>query len=70
MPSVSALPAEVEIPQDVKPLFEPMRVGALELQHRIVYAPLTRCRAINTVPIPEMATYYGQRASPGITKRL
>jgi len=63
--AVTTLPAAVEIPQDVQPLFEPLKVGNMELQHRIVYAPLTRCRAIGTVPIPEMATYYGQRANPG-----
>eukprot|EP00878_Enallax_costatus_P021679 GHUV01022969.1.p1 GENE.GHUV01022969.1~~GHUV01022969.1.p1 ORF type:complete len:352 (+),score=70.28 GHUV01022969.1:604-1659(+) len=28
-------------------------------------APLTRCRAPNNVPVPDMAVYYGQRASKG-----
>ena len=32
---------------------------------RVVYAPLTRCRAIGTVPQPAAATYYGQRATKG-----
>ena len=26
----------------------------------MVYAPLTRCRAINNVPVKETALYYGQ----------
>eukprot|EP00983_Pelagomonas_calceolata_P014453 460519-Pelagomonas_calceolata.AAC.3 len=36
-----------------------------ELQNRMVYPPLTRCRAFDTIPQPWMAEYYGQRATPG-----
>ncbi len=33
------------------PLFTPYTLpGGLQLQHRIVYAPLTRCRAFNNIP--------------------
>lgn len=48
-------------------LFSPLRVGALELQHRVVMAPLTRQRTTQPGDIPNnlMATYYGQRASQG-----
>ncbi|KAJ6479016.1 hypothetical protein C8R45DRAFT_1063279 [Mycena sanguinolenta] len=49
-------------------LFEPIKVGNMTLQHRIVLAPLTRCKADEThVPyLPLVAEYYGQRASmPG-----
>jgi hypothetical protein len=28
------------------PLFKPLRIGAWELDHRVVLAPLTRCRSI------------------------
>ncbi len=45
-------------------LFEPLRVGDLSLPHRVVMAPLTRCRAPATVPTDLMATYYAQRADP------
>ena len=48
-------------------LFQPIRVGAIDLQHRVVMAPLTRLRA-NKKYIPgELAkTYYMQRSSvPG-----
>lgn len=31
-------------------LFTPVQVGAHALKHRIVYAPLTRCRAFNNIP--------------------
>ncbi|KAH8110924.1 NADH:flavin oxidoreductase/NADH oxidase [Phellopilus nigrolimitatus] len=48
-------------------LFQPIRVGNLALQHRVVLAPLTRFRADDAhVPTDIMADYYAQRASvPG-----
>ena len=49
------------------PLFEKLRLGALELPNRILMAPLTRCRAeAGHVPGPLMAEYYAQRASAGL----
>lgn len=48
-------------------LFEPLQIGKLNLQNRILMAPLTRCRAAeNHVPSDLMATYYAQRASAGL----
>ncbi|KAI0296960.1 putative NADPH2 dehydrogenase chain OYE2 [Multifurca ochricompacta] len=49
------------------PLFQPIRVGNLNVQHRIVMAPLTRFRASKAHVHGELAkTYYGQRAGvPG-----
>lgn len=48
-------------------LFEPLRVGAWSLRNRIVMAPMTRNRAAPTgIPTPDMAIYYGQRASAGL----
>lgn len=49
-------------------LFEPVRLGALELPHRIVMAPLTRSRARQpgNVPTPLNACYYAQRASAAL----
>jgi N-ethylmaleimide reductase len=44
-------------------LLEPVRLGALELPHRIAMAPLTRDRAPGTIPGPLNAEYYRQRAS-------
>ncbi|EIW76974.1 NADH:flavin oxidoreductase/NADH oxidase [Coniophora puteana RWD-64-598 SS2] len=51
----------------VPALFQPLRVGNLDLKHRVVLAPLTRLRNdANHVPGPQAATYYSQRAStPG-----
>lgn len=49
------------------PLFEKLRLGALELPNRILMAPLTRCRAESGhVPGALMAEYYAQRASAGL----
>ncbi|KAI8650170.1 Oxidored-FMN domain-containing protein [Fusarium sp. Ph1] len=48
-------------------LFQPISLGNLRLQHRIVMAPLTRFRADeHQVPLPQCLEYYTQRASsPG-----
>ncbi|KAG0696168.1 hypothetical protein DFH29DRAFT_215217 [Suillus ampliporus] len=48
-------------------LFSPIRVGNMNLQHRIVLAPLTRLRAhADHVPGPQVPAYYSQRGSiPG-----
>lgn len=48
-------------------LFDPIKIGDLELNNRIVMAPLTRCRADEgRVPNALMAEYYAQRASAGL----
>ncbi|KAH8909662.1 FMN-linked oxidoreductase [Coniochaeta sp. PMI_546] len=48
-------------------LFTPIKLGSLELEHRIAMAPLTRYRADDDrVPLPIVKEYYVQRAStPG-----
>jgi N-ethylmaleimide reductase len=48
-------------------LMSPLRVGAYELAHRVVMAPLTRMRASEpgAAPTALNAEYYGQRASLG-----
>lgn len=48
-----------------QPLLTPYKMGAFELSDRIVYAPLTRCRALGTIPQPAAALYYTQRAHKG-----
>ena len=48
-------------------LFDPLKLGAIELPNRIVMAPLTRARAgRDGVPNDLMALYYAQRASAGL----
>ncbi|KAI5079642.1 hypothetical protein GOP47_0005121 [Adiantum capillus-veneris] len=47
------------------PLLTPYRMGQLQLSHRVVLAPLTRCRSYGHVPQPHAAIYYSQRATPG-----
>lgn len=41
-------------------------MGGIHLANRIVMAPMTRCRARNTVPDEQTALYYRQRASAGL----
>jgi 2,4-dienoyl-CoA reductase-like NADH-dependent reductase (Old Yellow Enzyme family) len=49
-------------------LFQPLKVGALELPNRILMAPLTRGRSTlpGSIPNETMATYYRQRAGAGL----
>ena len=47
------------------PLLQPLEVGSLKLAHRVIMAPLTRCRALNSIPQPNAAVYYAQRATKG-----
>lgn len=52
---------------EVTNLFTPLRVGSLELSHRVVMAPLTRMRSTQPGDVPNAlnAVYYKQRASKG-----
>lgn len=51
-------------------LFQPGRIGSIEVKNRVVMAPLTRCRADEAggdIPGSEMnVTYYVQRANAGL----
>jgi 2,4-dienoyl-CoA reductase-like NADH-dependent reductase (Old Yellow Enzyme family) len=48
-------------------LFDPIRVGDLQLPNRILMAPMTRLRAsTDNIPTPLMVQYYTQRASAGL----
>ncbi len=49
-------------------LFDPIRVGDIELPNRVIMAPLTRARAAGEGRVPNalMAHYYVQRASAGL----
>lgn len=50
-----------------KSLYQPYNEKGLQLQNRIVLAPMTRSRATSdNMPTPIMATYYGQRNSGGL----
>jgi N-ethylmaleimide reductase len=48
-------------------LFTPVRLGAIELKHRVVMPPMSRLRAHwpSGVPSDLMLEYYSQRASDG-----
>lgn len=49
-------------------LFDPITIGDLQLQNRIIMAPLTRARAVGEGRVPNelMAAYYTQRATAGL----
>ena len=47
-------------------LFDRHVLGGLALRNRIVMAPMTRSRAVSTVPDALTATYYAQRATAGL----
>ncbi len=52
---------------DRSSLFQPTKLGNLELPNRVLMAPLTRNRSQDDGTPVEMAqTYYGQRASAGL----
>ncbi|RPD66476.1 NADH:flavin oxidoreductase/NADH oxidase [Lentinus tigrinus ALCF2SS1-7] len=59
--------AQVQPPESVPKLFQPVRVGEIELAHHVVFAPCTRLRATkDNVHTSLGVTYYEQRASvPG-----
>lgn len=46
-------------------LFSPYKMGKFNLSHRVVLAPMTRCRAINGIPNQALVEYYTQRSTPG-----
>jgi N-ethylmaleimide reductase len=48
-------------------LFEPLKLGRLQLPNRVVMAPMTRSRAeAGDMPSPLMVEYYRQRAGAGL----
>ncbi|CAM0870181.1 unnamed protein product [Alopecurus aequalis] len=47
------------------PLLTPYKMGPFDLSHRVVLAPMTRCRSYGGMPQPEAALYYSQRATAG-----
>ncbi|KAL3747128.1 hypothetical protein ACJRO7_015980 [Eucalyptus globulus] len=46
-------------------LFTSCQMGKFDLSHRVVLAPMTRCRAINGIPLPVHAENYAQRTTKG-----
>ncbi|WCJ42779.1 12-oxophytodienoate reductase 3 [Euphorbia peplus] len=46
-------------------LFSPYKMGKFDLSHRVVLAPMTRCRALNGIPNAGLVDYYTQRSTPG-----
>lgn len=57
--------AETKLDGGSPSLFSPYKMGRFNLSHRVVLAPMTRCRALNSIPQPALAEYYTQRATKG-----
>ncbi|KAK4415756.1 12-oxophytodienoate reductase 3 [Sesamum alatum] len=57
--------AETTMDRATPSLFSPYKMGELQLSHRVVLAPMTRCRALNNVPNSALVEYYSQRATNG-----
>src|SRR5690349_21091930 len=47
-------------------LFESYALPGISLKNRIIMAPMTRSRAIDSIPNQLMADYYSQRAGAGL----
>ncbi|MDJ0658567.1 MAG: alkene reductase [Crocosphaera sp.] len=47
-------------------LLTSVKLGSHTLSNRMIMAPMTRLRAVGSIPTPLMATYYAQRASAGL----
>ena len=61
------VPEQREAGQLITTLFDPIKIGNIELDNRIIMAPMTRSRADDAgVQPPFVADYYGQRASAGL----
>ncbi|KAL6661610.1 hypothetical protein ACP70R_000994 [Stipagrostis hirtigluma subsp. patula] len=59
-------PADHQQQQQPRPsLFSPYQMPRFRLAHRVVLAPMTRCRAPGAVPGPALAEYYAQRSTDG-----
>ncbi|XP_047075557.1 12-oxophytodienoate reductase 1-like [Lolium rigidum] len=53
------------VAKEAIPLLTAHKLGRFDLSHRVVLAPLTRCRSYGSVPQPHAALYYSQRATKG-----
>ncbi len=51
---------------DIRPLFEPLKLGPLSLSNRIVMAPMTRNFSPQGVPTEQVVEYYRRRAESGV----
>lgn len=47
-------------------IFEPARIGSLQLKNRISMAPMTRARNADGIPNEQNALYYAQRSGAGL----
>uniref|UniRef100_A0ACD5Z9V2 Uncharacterized protein n=1 Tax=Avena sativa TaxID=4498 RepID=A0ACD5Z9V2_AVESA len=51
---------------EATPLLTPYKMGEFNLAHRVVLAPVTRCRSYGNLAQPHNTLFYAQRAAPGV----
>jgi 2,4-dienoyl-CoA reductase-like NADH-dependent reductase (Old Yellow Enzyme family) len=56
----------IESKTSLEALFEPCKVGNIELPNRIVMAPMTRSQSPGGIPTSEVAAYYRRRTEGGV----
>lgn len=52
-------------PRESSKLFSPLRLGKMNLEHRVIMSPMTRLRCPGSLPTPSVTEYYTQRATKG-----
>ncbi|PVH84038.1 NADH-flavin oxidoreductase/NADH oxidase [Cadophora sp. DSE1049] len=52
-------------PNETRKLFIPLRLGIMNLSHRVIMSPLTRARCPGSIPTLLVEEYYAQRATEG-----
>uniref|UniRef100_A0A5B6ZJE6 Putative 12-oxophytodienoate reductase 3 n=1 Tax=Davidia involucrata TaxID=16924 RepID=A0A5B6ZJE6_DAVIN len=57
--------AKTSSAEETTTLFSPFKMAKFNLSHRVVLAPMTRCRALNEIPQPALVDYYVQRSTNG-----
>lgn len=50
-------------PRESSKLFSPLRLGTMDLEHRVNMPPMTRLRCPGSAPTPIVTEYYTQRAT-------
>lgn len=61
--------SDVQLPPEINranaKIFQPLQIGELKLQHRIIHAALGRSRSADSTESPLAAKYFSQRTTPG-----
>lgn len=61
----SSIMGSTSTPRESSKLFSPLRLGEMNLEHRVIMSPMTRLRCLGGFPTPVVTEYYTQRATKG-----